>query len=248
MKRLPLLLTLLALVFLAVSATYWGMQLYKPQQRQIAATPPAVVPEPSADAAATLFGGQAATAVVTNYQLTGIVAAGRDSVAILVADGQPPKALTVGKEIAPGVTISEVHPRYVMLSDGGVMKRIELAADTKPAVPLSGAAMPAAMPQQQPEPMAETPQVEPQTAPGAVRPPPPPGEVDPVVGPNEEPPQETPPSPAAANYNGAVQANPATQGNQSMQGNQAPPPPAQPQMPPPTRVMGGPAAGQPVTQ
>ena len=76
----------------------------------------------------------------------------------------------------------------------------------------------------------------------------PPGEVDPVVGPNEEPPQETPPSPAAANYNGAVQANPATQGNQSMQGNQAPPPPAQPQMPPPTRVMGGPAAGQPVTQ
>jgi general secretion pathway protein C len=248
MKRLPLLLTLLALVFLAVSATYWGMQLYKPQQRQIAATPPAGIPEPSADAAATLFGGQAATAVVTNYQLTGIVAAGRDSVAILVADGQPPKALTVGKEIAPGVTISEVHPRYVMLSDGGVMKRIELAPDTKPAVPLSGAAMPAAMPQQQPEPMAETPQVEPQTAPGAVRPPPPPGEVDPVVGPNEEPPQETPPSPAAANYNGAVQGNQPMQGNQSMQGNQPPPPPAQPQMPPPTRVMGGPAAGQPVTQ
>lgn len=238
MKRLPLLLTLLALVFLAVSATYWGMQLYKPQQRPIAAAPPAGMPEPTADAAATLFGGQAATAVVTNYQLTGIVAAGSDSVAILVADGQPPKALKVGKELAPGVTISEVHPRYVMLSDGGVMKRIELAADTKPAVPLSGGpAMPPPTPApQQPEPVAETPPVEPQTAPGAVRGPPPPGEVDPVVGPNEEPPQETPPSPAAANYNGAVQ------------GNQAPPPPAQPQMPPPTRVMGSPAAGQPATQ
>ncbi|HBI70319.1 MAG TPA: hypothetical protein DDZ22_15340, partial [Massilia sp.] len=87
MKRLPLLLTLLALVFLAVSATYWGMQLYKPQQRQIAAAPPAGIPEPAPDAAATLFGGQAATAVVTNYQLTGIVSAGRDSVAIIVADG-----------------------------------------------------------------------------------------------------------------------------------------------------------------
>ncbi|MCC2959869.1 hypothetical protein LK540_05435 [Massilia sp. IC2-278] len=235
MKRLPLLLTLLALVFLAVSATYWGMQLYKPQQRQIAAAPPAGIPEPAPDAAATLFGGQAATAVVTNYQLTGIVSAGRDSVAIIVADGQPPKALKVGRELAPGVTISEVHPRYVMLSDGGVMKRVELMADTKPAIPLSGAAMPPQAPPMQAAPVGAMPAVEPQTAPGAVvRGPPPPGEVDPVVGPNEEPPQETPPSPAAANYNQVMQGN-----------NNVPPPPAEPQMPPPTRVMGQPSSDQP---
>jgi len=235
MKRLPLLLTLLALVFLAVSATYWGMQLYKPQQRQIAAAPPAGIPEPAPDAAATLFGGQAATAVVTNYQLTGIVSAGRDSVAIIVADGQPPKALKVGRELAPGVTISEVHPRYVMLSDGGVMKRVELMADTKPAIPLSGAAMPPQAPAMQAAPVGAMPAVEPQTAPGAVvRGPPPPGEVDPVVGPNEEPPQETPPSPAAANYNQIMQGN-----------NNVPPPPAEPQMPPPTRVMGQPSSDQP---
>jgi len=235
MKRLPLLLTLLALVFLAVSATYWGMQLYKPQQRAIAAAPPAGIPEPAPDAAATLFGGQAATAVVTNYQLTGIVSAGRDSVAIIVADGQPPKALKVGRELAPGVTISEVHPRYVMLSDGGVMKRVELMADTKPAIPLSGgAAMPPQAPAMQAAPVGAMPAVEPQTAPGAVvRGPPPPGEVDPVVAPNEEPPQETPPSPAAANY------------NQAVQGNNVPPPPAEPQMPPPTRVMGQPSSEQP---
>ena len=235
MKRLPLLLTLLALVFLAVSATYWGMQLYKPQQRAIAAAPPAGIPEPAPDAAATLFGGQAATAVVTNYQLTGIVSAGRDSVAIIVADGQPPKALKVGRELAPGVTISEVHPRYVMLSDGGVMKRVELMADTKPAIPLSGAAMPPQAPMMQAAPVGAMPAVEPQTAPGAVvRGPPPPGEVDPVVGPNEEPPQETPPSPAAANYNQIMQGN-----------NNVPPPPAEPQMPPPTRVMGQPSSDQP---
>ena len=235
MKRLPLLLTLLALVFLAVSATYWGMQLYKPQQRQIAAAPPAGIPEPAPDAAATLFGGQAATAVVTNYQLTGIVSAGRDSVAIIVADGQPPKALKVGRELAPGVTISEVHPRYVMLSDGGVMKRVELMADTKPAIPLSGAAMPPQAPAMQAAPVGAMPAVEPQTAPGAVvRGPPPPGEVDPVVGPNEEPPQETPPSPAAANYNQIMQGN-----------NNVPPPPAEPQMPPPTRVIGQPSSDQP---
>jgi len=226
MKRLPLLFTLLALVFLAVSATYWGMQLYKPQQRPIAAAAVASLPEPSPDAAATLFGGQPVANVATNYQLTGIVAAGRDSVAIIVADGQPPKALKVGRELAPGVSISEVHARYVMLSEGGVMKRIDLAADTKPAIPLSGgAAAPMAMPAQQTvAPAGAMPPGEPQTAPGAVQAQPPPGEVNPVVPQDQEPPQESPPPDAA-------------------------PPPNQPQMPPPTRTMGSPVSGdQPVAR
>ena len=221
MKRLPVLSTLLALIFLAVSATYWGMQLYKPKQRPIAAAGPASLPEPSPDAAATLFGGQAMANVATNYQLTGIVAAGRDSVAIIVADGQPPKALKVGRELAPGISISEVHARYIMLSEGGVMKRIDLAADTKPAIALSGgAAPPMALPQpgQTVAPAGALPTAEPQTAPGAVQNAPPPGEVNPVVPQGQEP-QEGPPPDAV------------------------PPPPNQPQMPPPTRSMGSPVSG-----
>jgi general secretion pathway protein C len=220
MKRLPLLFTLLALIFLAVSATYWGMQLFKPQQRPIAAAAPASLPEPSPDAAATLFGGQPVANVAMNYQLTGIVAAGRDSVAIIVADGQPPKALKVGRELAPGVSISEVHARYVMLSEGGVMKRVDLAPDTKPAIPLSGAAAsPMAMPQRAVAPAGAMPQGEPQSAPGAVQSAPPPGEVNPVVPQGQEPPQEGPPADVA-------------------------PPPNQPQMPPPTRMMGSPVSGE----
>lgn len=222
MKRLPLLFTLLALVFLAVSATYWGMQLYKPQQRPIAAAAPASLPEPAPDAAATLFGGQPVANVATNYQLTGIIAAGRDSAAIIVADGQPPKALKVGRELAPGVSISEVHPRYVMLSEGGVVKRIDLAADTKPAIALSGSPVP---PMAAPQPARPTvapagamPAGEPQTAPGAVQNQPPPGEVNPVVPQGQEPPQEGPPADVA-------------------------PPPNQVQMPPPTRSMGSPVSG-----
>lgn len=222
MKRLPLLFTLLALVFVAVSATYWGMQLFKPQQRPIAAVQTAALPEPSPDAAATLFGGQAVTNVVSNYQLTGIVSAGRDSVAILVADGQPPKALKVGRELAPGVSISEVHPKYIMLSEGGVMKRVDLVADTRPAVPLSGAPSMAAPQMGQAVAPGAMPAMEPQTAPGVVQPPPP-GEVNPVVPQGQEPPPEGPPpdvTPAA-------------------------PPPQTPQMPPPTRVMGSPVSGAP---
>jgi general secretion pathway protein C len=203
--------------------------LYKPQQRPIAAAPVASLPEPSPDAAATLFGGQPVVNVATNYQLTGIVAAGRDSVAIIVADGQPPKALKVGHELNPGVSISEVHPRYIMLSEGGVMKRIDLMADTKPAIALSGgAAPPMAVPPQMGRPTlapaGALPTTEPQTAHGAVQSPPPQGEVNPVVPQGQEPPQEGPPADVV-------------------------PPANQSQMPAPTRSVGSPVSGdQPVAR
>ncbi len=141
-KRLPLLLSLLGVILLAVSLAYWILQLYQPPQRPIAAVQRAPQPDPAIDAAGTLFGGQVAVASATNYQLTGVVADGSSSVAIIVADGSP-KALKVGKELAPGITLAEVHPRYVMLSDGGVMKRVDLATDAKAAAPMGG---PGAMP------------------------------------------------------------------------------------------------------
>lgn len=183
-KRLPLLLSLLGMILLAASLAYWILQLYQPPQRPLAAAPLAKAPEPALDAAATLFGGQVAVASATNYQLTGVVSAGRDSVAILVADNAPAKALKLGKELSPGITLAEVHPRYVMLSDGGVMKRVDLAADNKAAAPMGGPGMPGVQQggmggQNQPQPVqqpaitpAGTPapnqNVEPPMAPGAV--------------------------------------------------------------------------------
>jgi general secretion pathway protein C len=137
-KRLPLMLSLAGLILLAVSLAYWILQLYQPPQRPLAAVPHTAPPDPAIDAAAGLFGGQVAVARATNYQLTGIVYAGRDSVAIIVADGSPPKALRVGKELSSGITLAEVYPRYVMLSDGGVMKRIDLPADTGAGVSAGG--------------------------------------------------------------------------------------------------------------
>jgi len=236
-KRLPLLLSLLGVILLAASLAYWILQLYQPPQRPIAAVPHNSVPDPSIDAAATLFGGQIATASATNYQLTGIVSAGRESVAIIVAEGSPPKALVVGKELVPGITLAEVHARYVMLSDGGVMKRLDLAADTKPAAAMGGAAVPpgpaAAV---APPPNMTTGVVqEPPMAPGAVQPPPQaqefpnPGD----VGQHDAPPPANPNS-APANLN-----NPNAN-------NQAPAPV---QMPPPTRPAGSPVGGAaPTTQ
>jgi general secretion pathway protein C len=210
-KRLPFLLSLVGVVLLAVSLAYWIMQLYQPPQRPIAAPPQAALPDPTIDAAATLFGGQVSVASATNYQLTGVVADGSSSVAIIVAEGAPPKALRVGKELAPGITLAEVHPRYVMLSDGGVMKRVDLATDTKPAAAMGapGGGAPGGMPQQMPQQTFPQPQQittapaaqpvqavpEPPMAPGAVQPQPSmtnPGD----VGTHDNPP---PPNPNAIN-------------------------------------------------
>ncbi len=191
MKRLPLLCTLLAVIALSASVAYWFLALYKAPVRPLVAAPMASVVEPPSDAGAGLFGGQAVVATVSNYQLTGVVSAGRDSVAILVADGQPPRALKVGKEIANGVSVSEVHPRYVMLSEGGVLKRIDLATDAK-----AGAEMAPPM-QMQPPPQQVQQQIQQQnmdnSPPPVIDPPPPPTPAPAMPQPNQPPVQMPPP-------------------------------------------------------
>jgi general secretion pathway protein C len=132
MKRLPLLITVVAVAALTASLAYWGLQLFKPQQRAIAAVPQALPTEPRIAAAQGLFGGQVAVATASNYQLRGVVAArngGSDSAAILSVDNKPATAVAVGKEVAPGVTVKEVHDKYVLLADNGAVKRIDLPSD-----------------------------------------------------------------------------------------------------------------------
>ncbi|WP_431475703.1 type II secretion system protein N [Massilia eburnea] len=131
MKRLPLICSVAAVAVLSASLAYWGMQLFKPKQRPIAAVPVAQVPEANMDAARGLFGGNTAVAAVSNYQLRGVVAdtRGNGSVAIIAADGQPAKAFPVGAELSPGVSVKEVQPRHVILMEGGVQKRLDLMSD-----------------------------------------------------------------------------------------------------------------------
>jgi len=150
MKRLPLIVTVLAVVLLSASLAYWGLQLFKPQQRVIAAPPPPPPVGIDMDAAKGLFGGQITVAAVSNYQLKGVVAArGEDSAAIISVDNKPAEALAVGKEIVPGVIVKEVHPKHVILSEGGVIKRLDLpSGDGVSSGPASGLPGPAMSPQQ----------------------------------------------------------------------------------------------------
>ena len=133
MKRLPLVTSFTLFIALCVSAAYWAMQLLKPPLRAVAAPPQTNQPAPRLDAAASLLGGRSTAAVASNFQLKGVVVASNpaESVAILAANGKLAQAIRINKEVLPGVTLKEVHSRYVLLSEGGVIKRVELPADTK---------------------------------------------------------------------------------------------------------------------
>ena len=178
MKRWPLLTSFVLFIALCVSATYWGMQLYKPPARAVAAPPSAIQAPPDARAAVVLFGGrQGPVTVATNYQLRGVVSSGKsgESIAIIAADGKPAEAIRANREIQPGVIVKEVHPRYVLLQDNGVIKRVELPDDAKGlsvdtggrppvvrAVPPQPAMQP--MPQMQPQPQPQMQQQQPPEA------------------------------------------------------------------------------------
>lgn len=143
MKRVPLVVSFLLFIALCASVAYWAMQLFKPPLRPVAAPPRVAQAEIRTDAAASLFGGRVENvAVASNYQLKGVIFAGnsRNSVAILSADGKPAQAVRVDMEVAPGVTVQEVHSEYVLLSEGGTTKRVELPEGAKGQVDLASLA------------------------------------------------------------------------------------------------------------
>lgn len=127
-KRLPLLLSFVLFLALCASAAYWGMQLFKPQNRVVASPPAVAQTEIPLDGAASLFGGKMVAAVASNFQLKGVLAShdSKAGIAVLVADGKPAQAVKVGQSLEGGGTVTEVHAQYVMLEEGGVAKRIDL--------------------------------------------------------------------------------------------------------------------------
>ncbi len=133
MKRLPELTSFVLFIALCAASAYWAMALFKPAVRPVAAPPQASQPVIGIEAALGLFGGNASVAVASNFLLKGVIVAdvARESVAILSADGKPAQAIAIGAEVLPGVSVKEVHGQYVLLSDAGVIKRVELPESAK---------------------------------------------------------------------------------------------------------------------
>jgi general secretion pathway protein C len=199
MKRLPLLASFLLFIALCASAAYWGMQLFKPPLRAVAAPPRAAKADIRPEAAVALFGGKSGAVAASNYQLKGVIFSGspHDSIAILSADGKPAQAIRVDTEVAPGVKIKEVHREYVLLTEGGVIKRVQLPESAKGQAGLASTAPAPARTPVTPGPS----QVVPGRAAQLSPPPPPPATTAPPTVVVSPPPSATTPAvqpPAAA--------------------------------------------------
>ena len=130
MKRWPLVAGFVLFIVLCVSVGYWGVQFFKPPELTVPVPTRLNQPAPKLDAAAVLFGGHAAAAASSNFQLKGVVVSSdpAESVAILATDGKPARAIRTNREVMPGVTVNQVQRDHVLLSKGGAIIRVELPA------------------------------------------------------------------------------------------------------------------------
>lgn len=128
-------------VFLAgvlVIAAYWSIRIFTPAPTS---APPPLPPPPLRDpdpvAAARMFGKvDVVQAVATNVQAAGIFAAGKDSSAILIVDGKPPRVFLVGQEVAPGMKLVSVTSEIAILESNGTQQEVRMPA--RPIAQLGG--------------------------------------------------------------------------------------------------------------
>ena len=140
MKRLPLAMSFVMFILFCMSLSYWGMQVFKPKVRTVNAPVNTSSFEPGEGQWGSLFGrNPLVEAAVSNYQLKGVVVAGlaSGSAAILSADGKPSQTIAVGRELSQGVILKEVHETYIVISEVGLIKRVELPQPT----PIAGGQM-----------------------------------------------------------------------------------------------------------
>ncbi len=136
--RLPLSWRGVGALVLGVLLAQWSWVLFAPHATAIAA----VAERGAAAEAGQLFGVAAAFGVksaegvaLPNVRLVGVFAAGpgKPGFAVLKLDDQRQMGVALGKEVAPGTKLLEVHPDYVLLERAGVRQRVNLerkAADT----------------------------------------------------------------------------------------------------------------------
>jgi general secretion pathway protein C len=138
----------------AASVVYWGSRLMgrgaAPRVPTALAQAPAGDPTARQAALARLLGAQPAAAAgpapaaASRFVLSGVIAtseSGRGAVLVSV-DGQPPRPLAVGTEVAPGFVVQEVSRREAIVGDGAQVRMV-LKLPTEAA---ASAAAPPALP------------------------------------------------------------------------------------------------------
>lgn len=137
-KLTSVLIHVLMLAVVCAIAAYWGVRILTPQPT--AAPPPLAAPaprEPDPMLAARMFGliQQPAARVVSNIQVAGLFAAGKDSSAVLTVDGKPARVYVLGQDVTPGTRLVEVRADGVVVESSG--GRQELRAPARPAASMA---------------------------------------------------------------------------------------------------------------
>lgn len=130
------LVNLVALACLAAVLAYWTWRWLLPPPEPGAGAP--VTTTDGAERAGGLFGSAGAAntvATAVGVRLLGVVAAsgGHAGYALLQLDGRPAASVRAGAALAPGLVLTEVHPRGVVLERAGVRESLALP---RPALPL----------------------------------------------------------------------------------------------------------------
>ena len=130
MKHLPLIVVAILISAVFGSGAYWGSQLFRSQVGPVSVATHTASAPPDIAAAAGLFGGTPPATTTIAFKLKGVIEDGAEGVAILVEDGKPALAVGIGQQAAPGVTVTEIHQRYVMLDMSGKPTRLDLPDGT----------------------------------------------------------------------------------------------------------------------
>ncbi|HWT72503.1 MAG TPA: hypothetical protein VN361_09975, partial [Oxalicibacterium sp.] len=127
-KRFAAIMALTAAILASIG--YWIVRLRAPEAAPVTMPITPVVP---ASATTALFGDRPdLLPSAGNLSITGVIIAPDplDSIAIVVEAGQRPRALRVGTAISVGLRLTEVHPHYIVVSDGERSTRIALPPRT----------------------------------------------------------------------------------------------------------------------
>ena len=118
-----------AVAVLAVVLAYWTWLLIAPAP--VARAAPVATTEGRLDGAFRLFGdvqatGTGAVQVASSVRLLGVVAAsaGHPAYAVVRMESNEVLAVRIGKELAPGLRLAEVHADHIVLERGGVRQSV----------------------------------------------------------------------------------------------------------------------------
>lgn len=140
-RSTPLLVHVIGAALASATAAYWAMRIFTPAPVLPAAPQPSQAPPMDAALAGRMFGAiGGGPASMPEIQVSGVFAAGPDSSAVIAVAGRQPRAVLLGREVAPGVRLVAVHADRVVLERAGV--RVEFVVPPLAAAQSGGSLAP----------------------------------------------------------------------------------------------------------